>query len=203
MENREFTIHGPDLTEADKQEVNEFISGFNIDAQEPVEGEIEKSPEIEHAIVEINRYREEIAAELNLPKPISIVSAQIHLLPPELFKKRYPQYADEVWGNHENLGDGIFIKYDPTVQNVDMIRMFLLHEGIHVDSFRAFYANKGREPVDSLSGETRSGYVVRKPGKEKEHEHFRALNEAVVQKITWEKIKDKLLTTDSNPSYIQ
>lgn len=206
MENREFTIHGPGLTEANKQEVNEFISGFDVDAQEPVEGEVEKSPEIERMILEVNQYREEIAAELQLPKPKPIVSAQIHLLPPALFKKRYPEYSDEAWGNHENMGDGIFIKYDPQQQNADMIKMFLLHEGVHIDSFRAFFTSNDKgEAVDNLTGETRSGYWTSKPRKnaqEQKHQRFIALNEAVVQKTTWEKIQDKLPTVKTNPSYI-
>lgn len=202
-EDREYTIHGPNLTEEDKQEVNEFIRGFSIDAEEPVEGEIEKSPEIEMTILEINQYREELAKELGLPQPVPIKPTQVHLLSPELFHKRYPEHSDDSWGNHENLGDGIFIKYDPQRQNVDMIKMFLLHEGVHIDSYRAFFTkNEQGQAIDGLTGETRSGYVVRKPKSEREHEHFSALNEAVVQRTTWDKIKDKLPSMNANPSYV-
>src|SRR5207253_2999762 len=74
--------------------------------------------------------------------------------------------------------------------------------GIHVDSYRAFYTkNENQQPIDSLSGETRSGYVSRKPGKERELEHFTAFNEAVVQKTTWEKIGSNLASVPKNPSY--
>jgi hypothetical protein len=203
QEGREYTIHGPNLTETDKQEVNEFIKGFSADAEEPVQGEIEKSPEIEQAIFEINQYRDEIAEELGLPKPIPLKPSQIHLLPPEDFQERYPNYSADVWANHENVGDGIFLKYKPRLRSLDITKMVLLHEGIHVDSFRAFFTrNVDGQAIDNLTGETRSGYATGKPMQEREHEHFLALNEAVVQKITWEKIRDRIPTVVNNPTYI-
>lgn len=201
MKNREYTIHGPGLTEETKKEVSDFLADYDTEALEPIDGEVEKTSEIEQAILEINQYREEIAAELELPKPVPITTAQIHLLPPSVFAERYPDYPDWSEGVHENLGHGIFIKYRQDA-NPELLKMFLLHEGIHMDSHHAYFTkNQNEDPIDSLSGQTRSGYSTWTPYKEKGGNYLSGFNEAVVQKITWEKIRAHLTRTKINISY--
>lgn len=201
MKGREYTIHGPGLTQEKKKEVSDFLGGYDIDAEEPVEGEVEKSPEIQQAILDINQYREEIAVELNLPKPKPIKFAQVHLLPPAVYAERYPDYPDWSEGVHGNLGHGIFIKYRPGI-NVELLKMFMLHEGIHMDSHHAYFTkNQNDDPVDGLSGQTRSGYSTRTPYKETENDYLNGFNEAVVQKTTWEKISPYLVRMKTNISY--
>ncbi len=202
MENRKYTIHGPGLTEETKKEVSDFIAGYDdIDFLGPIKGEIQKPAEIEQMILEINQYREEIATELGLSKPIPIRVGQVHLLPPFVFNERYPNSPDSAEGLHENLGHGIFIKYKE-YNSPELLKMFLLHEGIHMDSYHAYFTrNQNDNPIDSLSGQTRSGYSTSTPYKERESNYLNGFNEAVVQKITWEKIRIHLIRMKTNMSY--
>jgi len=193
MERPELNIHGKGLDADEREKVAKHFEQSFQEGLEPVEGEIEKSSEILHFIEKINGYLNDELRELGLDE-VQLDARRIHILPTDIFKKEYPHA--EANGLYWDAEDGVYVKQDKSRLQA---YKSLLHEVVHQISYRSVYANP----------ETRATYVIRSgynndQAAEEHHEHFRGMNEAVVdsivkevlQKHAAELIKDFKITED-------
>ena len=180
---REPIILGKNLKKLEKREVKFFIHSRKKEALKPLEKEIKKTKEEIEFIKKVDLYLAQELSALGLKKDFSLLPSQFHFLPDEVFSKKFPEEAK----------NSIEALSDPTTNSVYInkskrTRLHLcksiLHEAIHLVSLRVHYADAKRKKIRIY----RSGYQVFNP-KEKKHEHFRGLNEAIVDKTAIEILK--------------
>ena len=175
MERQEFIIHGNGLDDENREAADDFLKRSFQEGLQPTSGEIKKSKETLAFLERINGYLNAELEDLGLKKVV-LDARRIHILPPEDFKKNFPDA--ESTGIYLNTKDGIYV-----TQDTSRLPLYhaLLHEVVHQISYRSFYDDIERKKFSIM----RSGYTNTQASEEK-HEHFRGLNEAVVDTIVKE-----------------
>jgi len=163
---------GKGFTPEDKKAVSAGIEKFKSEGLEHAEGEIEKSPEVLLVVEKISEYLNEEFQLLGIKTPASISADRIHIVDEEWLKKRFPGVGAN--GIYDPLTDSIFIKNsDQRLQSYKS----MFHEAVHYASFKSYHADWKARVINPR----RCGYTAYNP-REAGHEHFRGLNEAVVDK---------------------
>lgn len=187
MERPELNIHGKNLDAEEREKAKKHYERSFEMGLKPIEGEDEKSGEELRFIEKIGKYLNEELASLGLEE-VHLDPKRIHILSVEAFRKKFPRKKDTVNGVYLDSEDGVHVKnYGSRMQ----VYKSLLHEVVHQISFRSVYAN----PETRMAYVIRTGYANAQPT-EDEHEHFRGLNEAVVDRITQDILvghKDELI----------
>ena len=176
MEKEPFII-GKNLTPEEKEKATAYIEKRQKEYLEPLEGEIEKTPEELKFIEKINTYLGEEFKEMGLKEKPSILPEQIHFLSSEAFDKRAEESNTIAF--HDSLKKVAYFK-KPEFTRLQLFKT-MLHESLHIASFHKYYVDVEQREVIRH----KVGYFGGKPF-EKEHEHFRGFNEAVIDKTTRE-----------------
>jgi hypothetical protein len=166
-------LFGKELTPEDREDADKTITKRSLQGLERVGGEIEKSEEMTRFIEVVGGYLNKELESLGL-EPFSFDLQRIHLLPAENFGKKFKE--SESNGVYTELSDGIYLK-----DNASRMRLYksAFHEMVHQASRRSYYVHV--DPGGNKMRRTRTGYVSHHPIEG--HEHFRGLNEAVVDNI--------------------
>jgi hypothetical protein len=175
MERSEFNIHGRNMTpDAEEETAKRYEEDFERGLK-PVEGEIEKSGDILQFIDKVEGYLNEELKDLGLGD-IQLDARRMHIVPAEYFKESYKDA--EINGVYRDYWDGIYVS-----QGKNRLQAYksLLHEIIHQISHRSIYAN----PKTKENYISRVGYSNIKISEEA-YEHFRGMNEAVVDETVKE-----------------
>lgn len=167
-------IFGHGLPPEELEKVAAGVEKLSIKGLEPIDGEIEKSKEVTKFIELAGGYLNEELESFGREK-FEIDSRRIHILFAEDFEKKFPKHSDSN-GIYKSLDDGIYVKGDGFRLN---LYKCIFHELVHQASFRSVYADKEERSIDPK----RVGYADFNPTEDFSHEHFRGLNEAVVDKI--------------------
>jgi hypothetical protein len=176
MERPEFNIRDKNLDDKERGKVVQYYENRSQRGFETMEGELKKSPETLQFIETINGYLNEELEAMGLDEA-QLDAQRIHVLTAEGFAKNFPHLAD-VNGVYSDDKDGIYVEQDKSrLQTYKS----MLHEVIHQLSYKAIAAN----PEIKETYVVRSGYA-NIPGTEEHHEHFRGLNEAVIDSIVKE-----------------
>ncbi len=176
MERPEFNIRDKNLDDAERGKVVKYYENTSQQGLESLDGELRKSPETLNFIETINGYLNEELEAMGLDEA-QLDPQRIHVLTADGFAKNFPHLAD-VNGVYNDSKDGIYVEQDKSrLQTYKS----MLHEVIHQLSYKAIAANP----------EIRETYVIRSgyaniPGTEEHHEHFRGLNEAVIDSVVKE-----------------
>ena len=141
----------------------------------PIEGELEKTEEEVEVINKINEYLNKEFIELGIKDRSEIVPEQIHLLPEDVYRKKFPDIDVDAF--HDSLNQGICLNKSSHPSRTELY-VAILHECIHLASAKNYYYNINRDKIFQY----RSGYISFNP-REDEHEHFRGLNEMVVDGV--------------------
>ena len=186
MERSDFNISGKNLNEEEREKVAKHYEKTFQEGREPVEGELLKSEQTLRFIEVINNYLNEELRSLDL-REVNLDLHSLHILTVEGFEKKFPDSPDAN-GIYRSDQDAVYVE-----QSEFRMQTYksLLHEIVHQLSYQAISANQ----------EIKETYVVRSgytnmPGTEKYHEHFRGLNEAIIDSIVKEifmKHKDDLI----------
>jgi len=175
MQQSELNVHGKNLNPEEREKAAKYFEKFFRKGLEPIAGEVEKSEELLRFVEKINGYLNEELKELGLDE-VRLDARRIHILPTEDFKREFPHA--EANGVYRDAEDGVYVKQDKSrLQTYKS----LLHEVIHQISYGAVYANPETRKIYF----TRVGYM-NEPATEEHHEHFRGINEAVVDSIVRE-----------------
>lgn len=169
---KEPKIFGKGLTSEERADAVEGIKVFAQEGAERMDGELEKTEEMRQFIKLAGGYLNEELRSLGLDE-FDFDMRRIHTLPPEEFNKKFSDA--EANGMYVEHADGIYVKTGPSrLQCYKSV----FHEMVHQASFRSVYADNEERLTHSM----RVGYANIHPV-EDDHEHFRGLNEAVVDRI--------------------
>lgn len=121
----------------------------------------------------------------------SISPEKIHFLPRHIFRKFFPEAAEESIACSSPESSGIYVNRDNCVDEegfLDRRYLFrvLLHEELEILGYRKYFLEtKGTIFKRIMAERYRQGYRVFHPGydEERAHEHFRGLKEAVIEKM--------------------
>ena len=177
-------IFGKGLTPESREAAGEAFDKLSEEGFERVDGEVEKSEEASRFIGAVNGYLNEELRLMGVGE-IQLDPRRIHILSIDDFEKNFPNA--EANGIYRDLADGIYVRQAGRMQ----LYKTIFHEMVHQASSRSFFA----DPKDRNIGRRRIGYTAFNSG-EKNHEHFRGLNEAVTDMIVREifiKHKDELI----------
>ncbi len=173
FENFEQRIVGKNA-KGNKDEILNLIEKRWTKGREPFEGEPEKTPEELEVISTINDYIQQEFEELNLGDAPVISPEQVHILPTKIYKELT-----------KSEGGGRYIPENNTSlceKGTNRLQLYavMLHESIHMVSAQKYYAKTKIERGEL--NEYRTGYGTKNVLDQ--HEHFRGLNEAVVENTT-------------------
>jgi len=157
-----------------REEREEIIKGIEKHwerGRENHEDELEKTAEELEAIKAINKYIKQEFEEMEIGDAPSVSPEQIHILPPEIFKK----YSKNGNGTYSPIYNSAICKKE---KNRIQLYKTMLHESIHMVSTQKYYADTTKGDIN----EHRTGYGVKNVIDQ--HEHFRGLNEAVTEDTT-------------------
>ena len=169
-------IIGKGLDEEERGKVNGSLERFRNEGLEQIPGELEKSPEFLLVIKKIEEYLNEELASMGLPS-IEVDPRRIHLLGEKDMEEQLQ--AADLNGQYNPLKDRVVVK-----EAGSRLQKYksTLHESVHRAAYRMFSANKEIKKIDTVRG----GYLAANPSDEADHEHFRGLDEAVVDRIVSE-----------------
>ncbi len=170
---------GKNLKIEDIEDINQAFSAEKAKAEEPMPGELVKSDDEIKFIQKINDYLSEEIENSGTKKDYEISQKQIHFLPQDLFQKNFPE--TEI-GRKTAIQPPFFDQtyINKTLCQDDLMKYYLMmHESVHILSIKKYYVDE-----DSIMP-YRSGYGIIHPEETETdpHEHFRGLNEALVEKI--------------------
>jgi len=180
---KEPIVLGKNLKKSEKRGVKIFIHSRKEKASEPLEKEIKKTKEEIEFIKKVDLYLAQEFSELGLKKNFSLLPSQFHFLPDETFSKKFPGQAKNSIAAFSNLRtDNVYINKSKCAR--PSLYKSIIHEAIHLASLHVYYADIKQTKVRIY----RTGYQLFNP-KEEEHEHFRGLNEAIIDKMAIEILK--------------
>ena len=165
------------------EEITKGIEKYWEKGRERHEGELEKTPEELEVIATINEYLKQEFEEMGIKDTPSINPEQIHILPPEIFKK----YSKNGSGVYSPMYNSTICKRE---ENRLQLYKTMLHECVHMVSAQKYHADIKKKDIS----EYRTGYGLKNVMDQ--HEHFRGLNEAITENITKDilhKNKDNLI----------
>jgi len=152
----------------------------------PFKGELEKTEKTEEIINFINNCLKKEFDEMGL-KYENIPSEKVHLFLDDIFRKMHPEstasgiYSSILHEAHIRVGCSERANIFTTI----------LHEMIHIASYNVYYANTNNE---DLSDNYRTGYANAQHQGQNFHEHFRGLNEGIIDLIASEILNKNLET---------
>lgn len=167
------TIFGKNISPREKEGARDYIAWERKRAKNPIDGEYEKIEEDYEIIKLLNVYIQEELEELDLENKKDITPEQIHLFPAISYEQKFAKAGTSAFYNP--IDDTIQLNADVAdTQGKLQFYRDLLHEMIHMASIGKFYLDEETVKV------YRSGYRSQNPTQE--HEHFKGLNEALVEK---------------------
>jgi len=175
---KEHYIFSKKFSPEEAEEEIESMAKKKEETFKPIEGELEKTPQEIRFIEKINSYLDKEFEELKLKEKASISPNQIHLFPEETFSKNFPESKFMAF----NQLNGIYLNKS-RCDKPQLLFKVMLHEALHTLSFCKYHFDSTEE--NKIVKEYRSGYRTINP-KENYHEHFRGLNEAVIDKMVRE-----------------
>jgi hypothetical protein len=166
----------------DSSEIVESLHEIQKEGEKPIKGEIEKSESENRFIVKCNSYLNGELADLGVEEKSDITPEAVHFLPSKVFKKLNPENLSASVSLGEN---SIQIDKQEMRGRLDLYKT-VTHEMVHTAAFRKkqIQTEGGIIKVDTLRG----GYLTRNP-ESPDHEHFRGLGEAIVEKTTMDILK--------------
>lgn len=176
-----YTIVGKDMVPEKKEQARMAIEQEKQRGREPIIGEYKKLPEDERAIAFINEYIMEELRELGIDEGIPIDPDQIHFCSEDTYKRLAKEFFEnsgqEIAAFHNANTGAVYVNADSP--NRLIIYKNLIHELVHELSPTKYSVD------DAAIAQVKSGYLsARPPQKDGDHvEHFRGLNEGVVEKI--------------------
>ena len=165
---------GKNVTPEEHEKLSEWHEGIIEKYSRPLEGETEKTEEKRRFLERLNDYYAEEFQELGLSEQPRILLEQIHILPSEVYDRRFPGAGA---GFHSTVEDQIFTTSWRKKEN---LYFGLIHEGIHALSHHTLHAE-----LSSKGGFVktyRSGYQVTNP-ESREHRHLAGFDEAITEKM--------------------
>ena len=179
-----YNIIGKDIIPEKEAKISSFLENKKNEAMESIEGEYIKTPEELTVIKLIDQYLNEELKELGIKKTIEILPNQVHLLPTSIYNKTHggSPKKEKPAAFFDPHYQGIYVNRDKAKGRTNLYHS-IMHESIHQASFLRFSYKEERDTVKIDS--YRVGYSV----DGQEHEHFRGLNEMMIEKIIPEIIK--------------
>lgn len=164
-------ISGKEISPEDRAGITQRIEAVSKEGLDRIDGELEKTAEAEEFIGVIGRYLNDELTSLGL-SAVGIDAQRIHVITANEFAKKFP--GAEANGVYTGLTDGIYVR-----GNAHRMQLYktMVHEMVHQAAFRAYHADKNKKKYDRV----RQGYTTWHPH-EKHHEHFRGLDEAIVDR---------------------
>lgn len=177
---REYKLFGRGLDEKEAEAAAEVIDRRREESVKPIEGELEKTPEEIKFINLCNSYLQQEFEELGIKEKPEILPEQIHLFSHKDFVKKFPWAEAESFHESQTTKAAYFDK--EAAPNRLHFYKAILHDIIHIISFHKYLVDVEKKEYSSY----RTGYTIRGVRKEdqKDDEHLRWFNEAVVDKIT-------------------
>ncbi len=178
MMEREPIIFGKNLTSEEKKEWQDLLQKAREKSLEPIEGELEKTPEELQFIGKINLWTNEELKEMGISEDFLVKPEQIHFLSHDDYSAKF----------FKDVNSGAIC--DPTTQIIFIdksarrrteLYRTIFHEILHLASY---YKGKVYREEKKLR-EYRSGYGIIS-GLEKYHQHLSAFNEAMIDKVRGE-----------------
>ncbi len=190
----EYELFGKDLKkeiikDSKRKKVEDAVVGTlerdYDEAAQPMDGELEKTPDEIKLISLGNRYIKDELNALGIKKELEIEPPQFHFFSHEEFIKKFGERDANINAIYKAGTNAAFFDKETPGSRLRFYKA-LLHEMIHIASIHKFYAELKNDNV--IVPSYRTGYTITDPRKkEKENlEHFRWLNEAIVDKITME-----------------
>lgn len=151
MEKAEFI--GRHYEDKEKSELKDKLENWSQESLSPVDGELEKTENDIKMVEVINTMLKDELSSLNIEDYQPIPLERIHILPGEIFLKKFPNFEGKAF--FLSTSDVVYINKN----KVDTKARFLsslLHELVHRASAKKFYADK-----EGGVSESRVGYRVR------------------------------------------
>ena len=175
---REPNIFGKNLTPEDTQKASENLVKYFEKAALPMENEVKKTPEEIKVIEKTNEYLAQEFSELGIEKIPEITPEQFHILGGQkynaLTNEENPLHPQST-GTYSSRVNGVIINKAPSRGRLALYKT-ILHEAVHMASFQSHHIDK----EEARATPYRVGYTAYNT--RDDHEHFRALNEAVADK---------------------
>ncbi len=178
---KEFIIFGKNLEFEEEKSERNNLEIIREKAMEPFEGELEKTSEQIRFVGKINQYLGEQFEELGISEKPAVWPEQIHILPHEVFDRRFPKMKFEAI--HSSRPAAIFI--DASKRDRWQLNKSMLHESLHMASFGKYYFDSEEKNKKLKLKSYRSGYFLQERRGEA-HSHFKGFNEAITDKIVKE-----------------
>jgi hypothetical protein len=175
------------LSEQDLAEARGDLGAEHQKGLEPLEGEREKRPDELRFIEKINQYLAEEFNELGIDGTPRVLPERVHILPLAAYKKHFP---DQKSAGFHRSGFGAVYLEDQGRSRL-WLYVGILHESLHLLSRQKWLVKRDAWDNELHFWQHRSGYRSFHSGteKQKKHEHFQGLNEAVVDKLTLEVVR--------------
>jgi hypothetical protein len=172
------------LSEQDLAEARGVLDSDHQKGLEPLEGEREKRPDELRFIEKINQYLAEEFKELGIDGTPRVLPERIHILPIVEYKKHFPD-GDHI-GLHVSSLDAVY--FADQGRSRLWLYVGILHELLHLLSKQKWLVRRDAQDNKLLFWQHRSGYRSFRSDadKQKMHEHFNGLNEAVIDKLALE-----------------
>jgi len=183
-------IFGKNIGPEDVTEAKEFIKGEKARGMQKIEGEYEKTEEEIKFIAAANKYISKELQTLGIREMPKITPEEFHFLPKEAFLRKYPQ-GENSDGAYDVFDRVVYIAKDRMKNRLYEFQT-VLHEAVHLVAYKKMHL----EEKGGLS-EYRTGYSsnnLKHLGgkKESSHEHFRGLDEAIVDQFIIDLVNNNL-----------
>lgn len=169
-----------------------YLEERRREALKPLEGEPPKTAEELKFIEKLNGYLRQEFEELGLPEKPEILPEEIHLLPHEVYAKRFPRRKAPAFS--DPMDQVVYVDKDThKYDEGPSLYMTITHEALgHLASFRSYHSERRGWEASTY----RFGYRIHQPY-EASHEHFRGVDEAVIERMVlddiWGKHRRELL----------
>lgn len=168
-----YEIIGPGSNPPEKRNVAAYLDGYREGAGQLIEGELEKTPGEEKAIVLVGDLLKREFIDLGIDDRTPEISMdRFHVMPGNWFDHNE---GKNTVGSYSVLGDKAMLSRERAGTPVEMYKV-IFHEAIHA-------AGKQKHWVNGKKVQTyRSGYRTNNQfDPRNQHEHLRGLNEGVVE----------------------
>ncbi|MFA5937038.1 MAG: hypothetical protein WC822_04125 [Candidatus Paceibacterota bacterium] len=174
-----------DLKEGGEKQIKEFILKERLIGKEKISGEYEKSKEELKIIETINFLILNEIKKMDVSPKETLSSERVHLVSENIFNQCHPGQQNQV-GSYTTETNSILINRDQLKQKL-LLFSTILHEVLHYYSFNSFVVSIDSNEV----GPYRTGYSLQNFSENiNNHEHFRGLTEAVIDKMVQEIIEN-------------
>jgi len=180
-----FKIVGKNMSEEKREDFGKRYQEIEKRSVLPLKAEMEKNEKAEEIIRAINSWLRKEFEQMGLEYK-DIPQEKIHIFFEDDYKKEFPEEKESV------IGFASSVKREACIKAVeDKARVFkcILHEMIHLASHNVYYGNIAEDVMTNY----RSGYAnINWNNKEDVKQHFKGLNEGVVDMLASEIVQDNL-----------